>query len=209
MRTPTIIEIEMPKDGQMIVHVNEVSDSAILRVAIDGKDVADFPFSALPGSPDVESTEFHPEYQNIYHAKINKDRTVPIPAGRHTVTFDNLGPDWLSISSVTFTGAKSARFADLAAAALRDARSRETVMWLYDAMSNWKSDKDSLTPRTLDDVVLELPANDGSRVSVEWWDTRAGNVIRTDTLAAEGGKLKLQPPAWSRDIAARIRDSEK
>jgi len=209
MRTPTRIQVEMPNDGQMIVRVREVSDSSILRVAIDGKDVADFPFSALPGSPDVQSTELHPEHENIYQAKIDKDRAVPIPAGRHTVTLDNLGPDWVSIASITFTGAKSARFADLGALAMRDAQSGQTVMWLYDALSNWKSDKDGLSPRTLDDVVVELPAASISRYSIQWWDTRKGEVIRTDEVTAEDGKLKLQPPAWSRDIAARVRTSEK
>src|SRR5205807_1005769 len=55
-KTPTLFTIDMPADGKLIIHVDEVSDCALLRVFVDKNPVADFPFSALPGSPGVKET---------------------------------------------------------------------------------------------------------------------------------------------------------
>jgi hypothetical protein len=41
--------------------------------------------------------------------------------------------------------------------------------------------------------------------SVEWWDTLSGKRIAEVEATAAGGNLRLQPPAFQADIAARLK----
>jgi hypothetical protein len=50
--------------------------------------------------------------------------------------------------------------------------------------------------------------HDGS-YRVEWWDTRAGVVTKTELLMAGGGELQLPLPVLRDDVACLIRCVEK
>ena len=42
-------------------------------------------------------------------------------------------------------------------------------------------------------------------MTVEWWDTLAGKRLAEVKATASGGTLRLQPPAFQADIAARLK----
>ena len=127
MRTRTTLLADVKNAGDLMIHVDTVSDEATLRIWIDDNPVADLQYSALPGSPDQESTKLLPGDQGVYQAVINKDRKVPITAGKHKIVLDNIAGDWISLSSITIPNAKSSRSADLNALALQDSSSGETL----------------------------------------------------------------------------------
>ena len=85
LRSPITLDVNLPKPSQLTIHVTMVSESALLRVSVDGKETASFSFNAAPGKGEgYKSTKQFPEYNNIYQAVFDTDRTVQIPQGKHT-----------------------------------------------------------------------------------------------------------------------------
>jgi len=213
LRTPTKIDVTVPAGGgAVVVRVGKVSDVGVLRILVDGEPKADFPFSALPGSPGQQTTERRPPeadkpgpHEVIYQAVFNKDCEVALPAGRHTVELANLGNDWLWLDSVTFRRCKSSRYAELQVLALRDAGSGEVIAWMRDAESNWRNDRDRIEPRTIPASRLSIPLNGAAdaEYALEWWDTRRGEVVARDRTRSTGGQLNVQIPPVRRDVALR------
>lgn len=208
MQTTTRFQIEMPHDGAMVIHIGRVSDYSVLRVSIDGKPQADFAFSALPQSPDNANAKPLEDHPDVWQADVKQDRRVTLGAGRHTVELDNIAGDWVSLDSITFTNARSSRYPAVSVLAMQDKVSGETIGWLCDMASNWKSDQDGIKYATFDDVVLTVPVPESlasKPMSVEWWDTRKGQIIaRREGVTATDGALVLNVPSFTRDIAVRL-----
>ncbi len=204
LRSPLTLAVDLPRPSRLVVRVVTVSDHASLRVSVDGKTAADFPFSAAPApGNDYESTKQFPEYNNIYQAVFNKDRAIPLPAGRHTITLENTDGDWLSLGALTLEGAKSSRYAVLRPLALQDKTTGETLVWLQDPESNWWNDRAGRLPESYAGVTLHLSVPGFGPYRVEWWHTRAGKVLRTEDVMPSKGRLTLMVPAFTRDVALR------
>ena len=204
--SPARFVVDLPRASTMVLRVSSVCDAAMLRAMVDDVPVADFPLSALPGAPDVKDTKQRPQEPGkpiVYEAKLNVERSVDLPAGKHVVNVANIGGDWASLESITLRGALSSRN-QLATLALQDSSAGETIAWVYDVRSHWQSDRDGVEPTTFDGVTLSVPVDRAGPMRVEWWDTRKGTVIRSDDVTAAGGVLQLTAPAFTRDVALRV-----
>ncbi len=204
LRTATMLDVELKSAGDMTLHINTVSDHATLHITVDDKSMADFTFNAQPGEADQESTKMSEEPPKVYQAVINKDRVVPLTAGKHKIVIDNYEGDWVTVDRITFANAKSSKSADLNALALQDASAGETLAWLFDGTSNWQSDRDGNPHREIDAVSLKIPISQAGTFEASWWDTRGGTVIRRDQVQAKDGMISLTAPKFSRDVAVRI-----
>ncbi|MDQ2686451.1 MAG: DUF5060 domain-containing protein [Armatimonadota bacterium] len=203
-RSPMTFNVDLPRPSVLTLRIGTVSNTANLRVSVDGQTAKDFPFDAAPGkNQDFESTKQFPEYDNIYQAVFNKDRTVPLPAGKHEITLENTTGDWLQINSYKFADALSSRFRSLHTYALQDA-SGETLIWLEDPESNWQNDRDGIAPKAQTGVSLTVPLPNAGSYFVQWWDTRRGNVISVRTVTAKTKTVTLPVPTFTRDIALRL-----
>jgi hypothetical protein len=200
-KTPTELRVDLPRATTMVLSVAKVSDHATLRLSVDGTPKRDFFFSALPGAAGQKMTEFNAHH--LYEAQFDQDYEVELPQGRHSVALEIVGGDWISLRSVTLNAAKSSKYADLQVLAIQDQASGETLAWLRHRASNWQNDRAKLAPRTISDARVTLPVSRDGEFVVEWWDTRAGKVLRTDRTTAQEGKLNLQVPPVHRDIALR------
>lgn len=204
-RSPMTFAIDLPRPSVLTLRIGTVSNTANLRVSVDGQTVKDFPFDAAPGkNQDFESTKQFPEYNNIYQAVFNKDRTVPLPAGKHELTLENTTGDWLQINSYKFAAALSSRFRSLHTYALQDAATGETLVWLQDPESNWQNDRDGITPKSQTGVTLTVPLPRAGRSTVQWWNTCLGTVIAQKTVTAKTKTVTLPVPTFTRDIALRL-----
>jgi Domain of unknown function (DUF5060) len=201
LQMPTVLSINMPRAGQMIVRAAKVSDFGILRVYVDGQPTADFAFSALPASTQPGGTTTR-NHEGMYQATFQKDCAVNLSAGPHTVKLADIAGDWLAIKSIRFTHARSSKYADLFVYALTDKSAGRTIAWLHDPESNWRNDADGKAPRTIPAAVITVPA-DEQTYRVQWWDTYDGKVIQqSDQKAA--GQLILAAPPVQRDMAVSI-----
>ncbi|WP_428940171.1 DUF5060 domain-containing protein [Fontivita pretiosa] len=202
---PIRLHVELPRATTMVLAVHEVSDVAVLRIGVDDKPLVDIPFSALPGAADVKRTRERRDEQTglvRYSATLDAERTVEVPAGKHVITIANIAGDWVSLRSISFRQAQSPRH-QLAALALQDPAGSETIAWIYDTRSHWKSDQDGIEPRLFEGATVELPAQSEHELTVEWWHTREGRIIQTTTVQPAQGVVKLTIPPFTRDIALR------
>lgn len=202
LRSVQRLAVNLPKQTTLKIRVLTVSAKGRLTIKLDDAPLAEFSFDASPGKGDFESTKNFPEYGGIYQALFNKDRSVEIPAGKHTLEIENAEGDWLQIGSLTFVGAKSSRYASLRTMALQDAKTGETLVWLQDPESHWKNDRDGKTPARWNGTTLTVPIPSRGKYVARFTDTRTGQVVATVT--ASGPTLKLPIPSFARDIAARI-----
>ena len=204
-RSVLTLRVDLPRPTTLTLHIGTVSNKARLRVSLDGKPAGDFTFSAAPGQGGgYESTKSFPEYGGVYQALFNTDRTLALPAGLHVITLENTEGDWLQISTLTLAGAQSSRYALLRTAALQDASTGETLLWLQDPDSNWFNDRAGKTPAPQSGIRLTLPVPRPGVYALTWWDTRTGVPIKTARLTAPGKSLRVPVPTFTRDIALRV-----
>ncbi len=203
-RSVLTLQVNLPQPGTLTVHVGTVSSQAHLRVGLDGQAIGDFPFNATPGQGGgYESTKQFPEYGNIYQAVFNADRTVVLPSGPHVLTLENTDGDWLEIGPLTLTHALSSRYALLRTAALQDAATGETLVWLQNPASNWDNDRAGRLPQPQSDIRLTLPVPRPGIYQIVWWDTRRGVPSPPQRLTSQSRSLLLRVPTFTRDIALR------
>ena len=208
LHRPVRLKLKLDRPSTMTLNVSGVSDVGVMRVYLGDDPLADFPFSALPSSENVESARIRPlplepGRGKRFQSTLKAQRSVQIPAGEHVVSVVNVAGDWVSLESIVLTGAQSSRH-QLATLALQDTAAGETLAWVYDVRSHWQADRDKTPLRHFDSVTLEVPAERGGEHSVEWWDTRTGQVVQRQSVAAADGKLQLRVPPFSRDIALRV-----
>lgn len=200
---PIAFDVDLPAESKLTLRAGRVSDFAIVRVSVDGKPIEDVLFSATPGSPGITAGKWEDGH---YSADIAAPRTLAaaIPAGKHRVTIDVVGGDWVTLNEIVFADALDNHYANLAAVAVQDAASKQTLAWLFDTRSTWKSDRDGPAPGQQAGVTMVVPNVSAGTWSAAWWDTHAGKTVRTDQVSTKDGVLTLAVPTFSRDIALRL-----
>jgi len=91
----------------------------------------------------------------------------------------------------------------LTALGLQDSGTGETIAWLHDPASNWKSDADGIEPREWSGMTVAVPARQAMTVDV--WDTRTGEIVSHSVELPNDGLIHLTLPPFRRDIAIHIK----
>jgi hypothetical protein len=81
----------------------------------------------------------------------------------------------------------------------------EALIWLLDKECDWPQGAMETNPAPVTGAKVTLAGIDNGEWSVEWWDTLSGKRISEVEATASGGSLRLQPPSFTADIAARIK----
>ncbi len=86
---------------------------------------------------------------------------------------------------------------------------RQAYLWLQDEKATWWNIvMENLSPRQIAGATLTLDGLPAGDYRVEWWDTREGKPVRTDAVNAHDGKCGLSVPAFSGDIACKLRPAK-
>jgi hypothetical protein len=169
--------VEMPENGQFIIHVAKVSATAgsKLQITLDGASVYN---QSQPSGGE------------------NYQISVPVTAGSHIVRVINTGSDWIEIRKYEFRP-NTVSYVD----SLGLIGSRKALLWIYDTNSQeqqtyngWISGQ-TLTVRGLNDGWYNL----------DYFLTRAPGGPAFGTSALSGGGILTSPlPAFERDVALKI-----
>jgi len=209
LRSRPTFHVQPQLPSRFTIHVDSVSDHVALRIALDGKPVSDVPLSALPPSnagtkPEYKSTRLRPEY-NSYEAKFDRDISIELPPGPHTVTLDVVEGDWLSVETYRIGNYSEKGVADLQLYGMENGR--EGVLWAHNAAYNWKNvyDHKQIDPAAPREVLVHGLAPGPCKI--EWWDTWKGEVTRREYITAGRDGLRVKLPRIDRDIALHITTS--
>ena len=195
--------LDMPKAGKVLVHLGDVCSGARLRITLDGREVLDRVLTTGEPGKGPWKTSRLLEPWKVWVSDYDENIPVEVPAGRHELTLANTDGDWLQIRRLTLPSYRSSRYPE--ADALGLAAEDQMILWVHNRKSTWRTafdgktleDPDPADPQRADDF-----ANGSWRV--EWWDTFKGVVLQTDQARAESGALRLTPPSFDRDLAARL-----
>jgi len=81
----------------------------------------------------------------------------------------------------------------------------EALVWLLDRACDWPDGAKEANPAPVTGSKVTLAGVDDGLWSIEWWDTLSGKRIAEVEATASGGTLRLQPPAFQAEIAARLK----
>jgi hypothetical protein len=161
-----------------------------LEISLDGKAVLRQEF------PNTNKADDHTTLMQY-----NKAYRIALPAGRHKVTVENTGNDWITVGYEIpwLVAGPPLRAYGLAG-------SDRALVWVQNR--HYRYDRpagDKMSSRTVGGARLFLPLPPG-RWKVEFWDTQRGAVTATQevTTAADGrAEITLPPITW--DAALRLR----
>lgn len=202
LQSPARFKVAYPAASKLILHVGQVSQGALLHVLVDGQEVWTQDLPCAEGEGPWKKAVYSEQWkiwQNVY----DQDYEVAIPAGEHVIEVTNTGKDWANVGSYTFVGVRDPHYAAVDQYGLSDGKL--AMLWLHDQESNWYNDKYNKPPQPIKDLKTALRGLPDGNYKVEWWDTRQGKLLSTQTLRSKNQVLPLTPPEFTRDIAAKIR----
>jgi hypothetical protein len=197
---PPTFEVDYPADGAFLVHVDNVSNSGLLKVFIDDRLALERP---LPCGEGCGKSWRYVAQWKLWESVYDEDISVPVKAGAHRLRVENHGKDWVSVTRYVFTGCRTQERQEVLCYAL--AAPSAAVVWIQNGDSTWVNharNAEEIRPYPAASYPLEGFA-DGS-YTVEWWETWRGAPLRKETVRAQGGTLLLTPGAVATDVAARI-----
>ena len=198
---PPVFEIVYPEDGEFVIHVDRVSNSGLLKLFVDEKQVLEK--ALLCGEGHGKKWRYIKQWK-LWESTYDSDITVPVKAGKHQIRVENHGADWVSVASYTFSGCRLQEKQEVQCYAL--ASPSVTIAWIQSGDSTWVNHArcpEEIRPLPAMAYILE-GFTDGE-YEVEWWETWKGAVKRRERVHAKGGKLLLSPVSIATDIAAKIR----
>jgi len=127
---------------------------------------------------------------SIFHRDLDIKLNITVPPGSHNISIFNTQPDWYLISNVSLTDYSS----QVRCYALQ---STQRIMgWIalynyswFDILNNYT--QPNVTNAT---VHIENVQNNGPW-SLQWWDTRTGTIISTQTVQVNNGQVRIDVPA--------------
>lgn len=199
LRNPPTFVVEYPQPGQFLLSVGRVSHSGLLKIWLDGelKLEREFPCGENIG----KQWTWRPQW-NLWESVYDEDVVLEVPAGRHRITVDNLGQDWMQVRRYVFTGCQTLDWPHLLVAALRSPE--VAIVWMQNRDSDWfKQQKKAVLP--VPPARVSLGGFPDGEYDVEWWETWQGTAMRRERVNARNGTLTLFPGEVSTDVAAKIR----
>ncbi|MBI3922683.1 MAG: DUF5060 domain-containing protein [Armatimonadetes bacterium] len=196
LHNPATFQVDYEKDGQFIVQVAGVSGwgGAKLKVYLDGDLKLDRDFK-----DEGDSNETMTKYDGSY--------PVEVPKGKHTIQVVNDGNDWFYVSyrlpsyrrrtdpGLQIFGLKSES---------RQARGLAAMLWIKDERYNWFNHNQGEQLNEIPPTEFTLSGLKDGGYEVQWWDTYTGEVSRTESASAHGGKLTVPVPKLMKDVACKI-----
>jgi len=199
LKNPPSFVVHFPSDGQFVVSVNNVSNSGLLRIWVDGEQKAEIDLPCGEGLG--KSSVFRPQW-TLWETTYDQDFAVGVPAGIHTIRVENFGKDWVRVVAYRFTGCKIIDKPNLLACGMKS--DEVAVLWVQNLRSSWFNHAGNGEVGKVDPSVITLSGLPDGEYTMQWWDTWKGNPRGTDQATVENGKLILSMPELETDVALKM-----
>ncbi|MCC7491610.1 MAG: DUF5060 domain-containing protein [Fimbriimonadaceae bacterium] len=188
--------------GQFTARLGTVSNNAQLQVLLDGQPLVDEALQTGPAGAGPWKGSRYLEQWQLYQCDYDRDYSIAVPAGEHTIVVRNAAGDWLSLSRLTLSNYRSSRFPPVQALGLR--ADQVALLWLRHEASTWEADLAAQPPAELRHVQVTIPGLAAGTWRVEWWDTASGTATAGPPVAVQGD-LTLSLPPLRHDLAVVLR----
>ena len=171
---PLVFHLNNPVPCQFRIRIDQVSQAgAHPTIGLDGHM--------------VQEADYAPTSAN---QTVSKTLSVDVPAGPHTVSVFNTGPDWFTLAQATVTGYAPA------VAALAKGNAHVAVFWAY------ARDRSRTAPLTAHVILSGLTPGP---YRVRLWNPTTGQPAGTMLAKAKSGSLTVALPQFTGDIAGVVK----
>lgn len=134
-----------------------------------------------------------------YPVLVASTYTVNVPSGQHDIKVDNLGNDWISIASFTFTNIGSA----LNNYVLKSADQTKSAGYVLNSNYNWNYFLTSIgaAPTAISGSKLLIPGMANNNYDVQFINTKTAAIVKDTTILVSNNILTIPFPSISWDYA--------
>ena len=199
IKNPPTFVVTYPRPGKFILRVGRVSSSGLLKVWIDGELAHE---QKLPcGEGLGKQSVYRPQWK-LWETTYEEDVAVDVPVGTHRVRVENVGHDWVTVSSYRFTGCQLLDRPNVLVCGMKSEST--AILWIQNRDSSWYNHNNDEVP-SVDPFHLAVRGLPDGQYEVEWWKTWKGERVRTEQITVRDGLLSLTIPALKTDAALKIR----
>jgi len=199
LRAPFVFELDCRRPCTFSVAVRTVSAGGILEFQIDGRAARTV---ELPAGENLGTkTEWQAQWK-IWQTTYDERYGIQVPAGRHTVTLQNSGKDWIQIGSIKLEGYVTNEEPRLRVLGM--AAEDRALLWVQNRDHTWFNVRDGKAVQPVEPTRLRLAGFADGPWRVEVWDTVAGRATSRAHVQAKGGEVELALPRIATDLALKL-----
>ncbi len=204
LQVPLIFNVNYQTDGKFILHIGRVGQDGLLKVFIDGVEVASI---SLPTGEGLGLYSEYVQRWKRWETVYNMDVSIDVPKGKHEIRIQNDGVDWINIEYIQLVNYLSNIKPNLRIIGMQT--QSKALLWLQNKDHTWFNVRNKkVIEQVLPSRVILSGFGDGE-FDIELWDTREGKAIKQESCKAEGNKLELDIPEIKSDIAIKIKQKGK
>ncbi len=194
LRIPFQLQAWLTNSARLVMHLNSVSDGAVLAVFVDGKSVFSTNLPNLDGTWQVNN-----EY--------NEDIPVNLPAGKHTIVIRNTGGDWFYLDWVRLENVLPSSYApdwqpSPPAIGLRG--DTEMLIYAVNPLVNFPANATNAAVEPSHGASLSLTNLPAGHYRAQWFDPKSARPVGETSGTSDGTLLVLPLPDFTEDLAGRL-----
>jgi hypothetical protein len=194
LRIPLKVQAWLGTNAQLLMHLNSVSDGAILTVRRDGAEVFR---RSLPNKDGAW----------LVNDEYNEDIPVALPAGKHLIEIRNAGVDWFYLDWLRFEPVLRADYTggwqpSPVAVGLRG--EAETLVYVVSPQVNFPANATNQTVEPLRGARIILKNSPAGRYLAAWYDPQTAGKLGETGGVSDGLQLALPLPECIEDLAGHI-----
>lgn len=195
LRIPCKISAWFSTNAHIVLHVNSVSDGAVMNVRLDG--------STTIASVGIPNKDGKYDVNNEY----NVDYTYNIPAGKHLIEVRNTGADWyyldwIRLENVQPSAYQSGWTESPVAIGLRSPA--ESLLYVVNPAANFPANALATQIPPLTNAAIRLTNWPAGSFTAIWHNAKNLQPLGKTSGATTNNVLQLPLPAFFEDIAGRI-----
>jgi hypothetical protein len=194
LRIPFRISAWLGDSASLVLHLNSVSQGAIMSVTVDGVE---------------KFRQSLPNKDGGYHVnnEYNQDFTVALPSGKHIVEVRNPGSDWYYLDWVRLVNALPAAYFNNwqpSPAATGIAGTTESLLYIVNPAANYPVNANNVVIDPLTNGVVQISNHAAGRYRGFWYDPKTAAPLGQTIGTSDGTNLALPLPIFREDLAARL-----
>lgn len=188
------ISANFSSNARLVLHLNSVSDGAIMNVLVDGASVF---------TQSVPNTDASYAVNNEY----NRDYAINIPAGKRLIEVRNTGADWYYLDWIRLEQVLPSTYANNwteSPVAIGVRNPAEALAYIVNPAANFPANATVATIPAMTGANIRLNNWPAGSYTAIWNEARNYQTLGKTTATTVNGILQLNLPAFREDIVARI-----
>ena len=194
LRIPFRLDAWFTNDARLVMHLNSVSDGAVLAVYVDRTQIFQ---RSLPNK----------DGQWLVNNEYNEEIAVDLPAGRHLVEIRNAGSDWFYLDWIRVEAVWPARYADdwrPSAIAVGLRGERESLLYVVNPRASYPAKATHAVIEPFDGDPLRIKSLPVGQYRAWWHNAQTGARLGETQGTSDGALLVLPLPELREDLAGRL-----